>query len=80
VKHWHAINTALIKEVLSSSKARDDKNETVLNTTQFHEDQPTSVAYQDVFLECGFEHVGILKEVSEKIGSGNSLVSGLGCV
>jgi L-amino acid N-acyltransferase YncA len=67
VEFWHAINAALI-EVLSRSKARADKYKTVLNTTQFREDKPTLVVHRDVFLECGFKQVGLLKEIGEKNG------------
>jgi hypothetical protein len=56
----------LVEEVLSMSKARADKYKTVWNTTQFREDQPTLVAYREMFLECGFEEVGLLKEIGEK--------------
>jgi len=42
-KLWHAVNTALIDEVVSRSKARGDHFKPILSTTQFREDQPTLV-------------------------------------
>jgi len=64
---WKAVNTALIEAALARCRATlSYKN--IVTLFGFRDDQPEMVALRDLFVELGFEQVGLIKEIYEKDG------------
>ena len=55
-----------VEEVCSRARDEGNRYKTVIMTMTFHEDQPSLLAYRDVYLEAGFVQKGRLSEVVQK--------------
>jgi len=65
---WSAVNGALLDETLALCRKRLGGYRVLVCDVAFREDEEALVALRDLFLERGFELVGVLREVSEKNG------------